>query len=39
MIHTERWEIFRVDAGILWETVQQELPLLKRLLQTFVLDA
>lgn len=32
-------EYFRVDAGILWETVQQELPLLKRLLQTFVLDA
>ena len=30
-------EYFRVDAGIVWETVQQEIPVLRRLLQDFVL--
>lgn len=32
-------EYFRVDAGIVWETVQQEMPALRRLLQDFVLTA
>jgi uncharacterized protein with HEPN domain len=30
-------EYFRVDAGIVWETVQHELPVLEKMLQKFVL--
>lgn len=29
-------EYFRVDAGIVWETVQQEIPVLEGLLQNFL---
>ena len=32
-------EYFRVDAGIVWETVQLEIPKLEQLLQRFVLSA
>ena len=32
-------EYFRVDAGIVWETVQLEIPKLEHLLQRFVLSA
>ena len=30
-------EYFRVDAGIVWETVQHELPVLEKMLRKFVL--
>ena len=29
-------EYFRVDAGIVWETVQHELPVLEKMLKKFV---
>lgn len=32
-------EYFRVDAGIVWETVQLEIPKLEHLLQRFLLSA